>query len=120
MRARVIDILAHVVVLEYEDNENNLERRYVSREDIAVNRKNIEIEIDEKVLSIAIEFSDVDLVEYLGKEYLNHPVKELQQALRRVGLWTRTEYLKHPGKIAFVLKKFPGIDVQTIQNATRR
>jgi hypothetical protein len=120
MIAKVIDILDHVVIVEYLDSEERLQRRYVNREVLPLEVKNIEIEIDGRHLSHAIDYSDVDLVEYFGEFYLNHPVNDLQEALKKQGLWTRSEYLKYPHKIAYVLRSFPGIDVQTIQNSTRR
>lgn len=120
MEVKVVDILDSVVLVEYEDSEGYLQRKYISRDIIPVYMKNVTFEIDGRSLQSGIEYEDVDLVESLGETYLDHPVKDIQEAMKRYGLWTRSEYLKHPEKIVFVLRQFPGIDVQTIQSATFR
>lgn len=120
MQIKVLDVLDSVVLVEYKDEDNILQRKYISREVLPVLYKNIELEIDKKALQSSIEYGDVDLVETLGDSYLGHPVRDIQEAMKKYGLWTRAEYLKHPNKVAYVLRQFPGIDVQTIQSATYR
>lgn len=120
MEVKVIDILDSVVLVEYEDSENLLQRKYISREVLPTFIKNVTLEFDGRSLQSGIEYSDVDLVEFFGESYLDHPVKDIQEAMKKYGLWTRAEYLKYPERIAYVLKQFPGIDVQTVQNATYR
>lgn len=120
MNVKVVDIFDHVLLVEYRDSEGFLQRRYLSREDLPIENKGSWIEVDGRHVAQSVDYSDVDLVGFLGSNYMNHPVKDIQEAMKQYGLWTRAEYLQYPGKIAHVLRKFPGIDVQTIQNATRR
>lgn len=120
MEVKVLDVLDSVVLVEYEDGDNILQRKYVSRDILPTFYKNISLEIDGRSLQSAIEYGDVDLVESLGEDYLGHPVKDIQEAMKKYGLWTRAEYLKYPNKVAYVLRQFSGIDVQTIQSATYR
>lgn len=118
MVVKVLDILDHVLLVEYADEI--LHRKYISRDVLPIVMKNIQFEVDDKILLSSMEYGDVDLVEHFGEDYLGYPIAELQEAMKRNGLWTRAEYLKHPEKITYVLRQYPGIDVQTIQNATRR
>lgn len=120
MLVKVVDVLDSVILVEYEDGDNILQRKFVSRDILPVFNKNISLEMDGRSLQSSIEYGDVDLVETLGEDYLGHPVKDIQEAMKKYGLWTRAEYLKYPNKVAYVLRQFPGIDVQTIQKATRR
>lgn len=73
-----------------------------------------------QTLGMGMEFSDVDLVASLGETLPVIRVCDLQDALRRVGLWTQADYAKHPQKITGVLRRLLSVDVASISGAAHR
>jgi hypothetical protein len=76
--------------------------------------------ISPDVLSMGMEYSDVDLVASLGETLPVIRVCDIQDALRRVGLWTQADYKQHPQKIRGVLQRLLSVDVASIANAAHR
>lgn len=75
------------------------------------------VSINENKLHYGIEYSDVDLVDSLGKELPAINVRVLEQELRKVGVWTRRDYLQNSELVAGVVAKMRNLDVFAIIKA---
>lgn len=75
------------------------------------------VSINENKLHYGIEFSDVALVDSLGKELPAINVRVLEQELRKVGVWTRRDYLQNSELVAGVVAKMRNLDVFAIIKA---
>jgi hypothetical protein len=73
-----------------------------------------------RVLDMGMEHSDVDLVACLGETLPVIRVCDLQDALRRVGLWTQADYKQYPQKVRGVLQRLLSVDVASISKAAHR
>lgn len=76
--------------------------------------------ISPDVLSMGLEFSNVDLVASLGKTLPIIRTCDLQDALRRVGLWTQADYAQNPQKVSGVLRRLLSVDVASVSGAAHR
>ena len=77
------------------------------------------VRIPVKILDAGMEYSDVLLSENLGVELPTILPCDVEDAMRRAGLWTQKDYKDHPQVIAGVLQKLRGVDVaRVIQAAT--
>ena len=75
------------------------------------------VNITENKLHYGIEFSDIDLADSLGKELPAINIRVLEQELRKVGVWTRSDYLQDSELVAGVVAKMRGLDVFAIIKA---
>ncbi len=75
------------------------------------------VSINENKLHYGIEYSDVDLVDSLGKELPAIKIRVLEQELRKVGVWTRSDYLQNSELVAGVVAKMRSLDVFAIIKA---
>lgn len=119
--AFVIDVTEHVILVQYESN-NNIYRRYIPRELFNTNRKNQPVQIPCEVLELGIEYSDVILSEGILGEVVTSKlsISEMEQAFRRAGLWLRADYRKNIQAVNKILtqngwRKY--VDAQTVVNA---
>lgn len=117
MECYVLDIKEFVALVEYTDKKG-IHRKWVSREIYQSPLKHRWVDIAKKDLEASIDYSDVMLVDNLGEKYMGISVQDLEQAMRKAGLWTRTDYQNKPQIVAKVLKlnRF-NIDTTTVLNA---
>lgn len=117
MKCYVLDIKEYVALVEYEDKKG-IHRKWVSREIYASPLKFEWIELGKKILDASTSYSDVMLSDNLGNKYMGILVHDLEQAMRKAGLWTRADYQTKPQIVAKVLRlnRF-NIDTTTVLNA---
>lgn len=119
MDVKVIEITAANVLVEFTDTSGMLQRKYISRGLLPVDRRG-PAHVADDLVYMGVDYSDVDLEATLGSGLPAIPVRELMLALRKEGIWTREDYLKKPKEIAGVLQHLYGVDAQILQNAAMR
>jgi hypothetical protein len=118
--AKVLDVYEYTALVEFEDDNGYIQRKYISRELLPSSKKEPTL-IGITFLNTGIEYSDVDLVAALGDNIENIQTIQLQDALRRAGVWRRMDYENKPKIVSKVVRevrhpsKLP--DVTTILNA---
>lgn len=120
IQVKVIDIYPYTVLVEYEDASQHLQRIYLHRELLPTNIKGQPALVHEDYLQLGIPAAVVDLTLTLGDTLSIIQVRDLQEQLRRAGLWTREDYQKHPKTVQNVLSRMIGVDTTTILNAAAR
>ncbi len=112
----VVDVTANWVVVEFQSENSYVQRRYVPRElfDVTVRGP---ATVSRGLLDISMEYSNVDLTVVLGDRLPTIRVLDLQDAMRREGLWTVEDYKKNPRAIEGAIKRMIGVDVNTVINA---
>lgn len=116
MKVKIIDIFDSTILVEYEQKKL-VQRKLVSRELYPTSLKNVVENIPDDIIKSGMEYSDVDLVEALGKIVNDIQITNLQDSLRRIGLWKREDYQKNYRLVNYVVRQFKGIDATTILNA---
>lgn len=116
----IIDITEYTVLVQYEDASNRLQRCYIHRELLPVSLKGRPANVPEEYLRMGIPASNVDLTLTLGETLPAIQVRDLQDALRRAGLWTREDYQTKPKIVQGVLTRLLGADVTSILNAAAK
>lgn len=120
MLVQIIDITEYTVLIQYEDASNHLQRCFIPRELLPVSIKGRPAEVPEEFIAMSIPYSNVDLVSALGETVSTIQVRDLENQLRRAGLWTREDYQKNPKTVQNVLQRIIGLDATTILNAAAR
>jgi hypothetical protein len=115
----IIHVLPGWVLVQYEDERQHLQRKYIPWSVFPVSRKGPN-RIGPDVLDMGMEASDVDLVSRLGESFTVVSTRDLQDALRRAGLWMREDYRRNPQMVASVLRRYQSMDATTIVNAAMR
>lgn len=120
MQVLIIDIQDYTVLVQYEDASKHLQRCFIHRELLPVHIKGQPAEVPEEFVAMGIPYSNVDLVSALDETSINIQVRELENQLRRAGLWTREDYQKNPKVVQSVLQRIINIDATTVLNAAAR
>lgn len=120
IQVKVIDITQFTVLVEYEDASKHLQRIYLHRELLPTNIKGQPALVHEEYMKLGIPASTVDLTLTLGESLSIIQVRELQDQLRRAGLWSREDYRKNPKIVQSVLSRIVNIDTTTVLNAAAR
>lgn len=115
MQAKVINYQEFTVLVEYEDSKG-LQRVYVPRDLIHSSIKG-PITLKDEILKTGIPYSDVDLEHALGTELPAILVRDLEQELRKSGLWTREDYRNNPKVVEGVVARIRRLDSTTILNS---
>ncbi len=121
--ATVVEVRPKWVLVEYEKpmpdgtpGKIYLQRKLVPWELFPVAVKG-PTRIRADVVARGIEYSNVDLVAVLGEELPAIKVRDLEDALRRDGLWVRDDYRRQTQIVAGTLQRLRGLDVGSIVNA---
>ena len=117
MNAKIINYQEFTVLVEYEDSKG-LQRVYVPREMVKTSIKG-PITLKNEVLKMGIPYSDVDLEHSLGTELPAILVRDLEQELRKSGLWTRKDYQKNPKVVESVVARMRRLDTTLILNSAQ-
>lgn len=120
MRVDVISIQDYTVLVQYEDASNRLQRCYLHRELLPTTIKGQPATVPDEFIQLGIPASDVDLVAALGETLPVIQVRDLQDQLRRAGLWVREDYQTNPKIVQGVLARMLKIDASTILNAAAK
>lgn len=117
----VIEITPEWLLVEYSQDDQ-LQRKYVPRALVDNVHTKGPVSFDEYLLQMGIEYSNVDLVAALGDQLPPISVRELQNALRQAGVWTRADYQAQSGirKVSHLLQQLRGYDASLILNAANR
>lgn len=113
----LVDISDKWVVLQYEDDEGFIQRKSIPRKVCNIVTRE-PATISDDVLNIGVEYSDVDLPLNLGDMLGVIRVRQLQDELRRAGIWRKEDYRTKPKVVFGVWQKLLGVDVTTILNAS--
>ena len=117
MNCYIVDIKEYVALVEYSD-KTGTHRKWVSRDIYQSPIKFVWTDISKKELDAATDYSDVMLMDNLGENYFGISVRDLEQAMRKAGLWTRADYQKKPDAVAKVLRlNHFKIDTTSVLNA---
>lgn len=120
IEVKIIDITQFTVLVEYEDASKRLQRVYLHRELVPTTIKGQPALVHNDYLKQAIPASTVELSLTLGDSLPTIQVRDLQDQLRRAGLWTREDYQKYPKVVHSVVSRIIGIDTTTVLNAAAR
>jgi hypothetical protein len=112
---KIIAITAEWVTVEYEE-DGYLERKLVPWRAFPVSVKGA-ARISAEVLAMGMDYSNVYLEDRLGDELPPIRVRDLQDALRRAGLWQREDYRDNPRIVAGIVQRLRGTDAARIINA---
>lgn len=119
MNVVVVEVLPDKSVVEFTDDDGYIQRRVIPQGLFAISRKG-PVAIPDEVVMLGLEYSNVDLVSTLGEELPHVRVRDLEDRLRRAGLWTRQDYVDKPGVVSGVWQGVRGADTTTILNAAMR
>jgi hypothetical protein len=120
IQVKVIDIFEYTVLVEYEDASKHLQRCFLHRELLPTNIKGQPALVHEEYMKLGIPASTVDLTLSLGETLSIIQVRELQDQMRRAGLWVREDYARFPKTVQLVLSRMSSVDATTILNAAAR
>jgi hypothetical protein len=115
MIVNVVEIGSLWAIVQYEE-AGFIQRKSIPRSLLSMSSKG-EARLPKQVVNASPDYSDVDLIAGLGKELPPIRVDVLQDALRRVGVWTRQDYRTKPQVVAGVIARLRGLDVATVSNA---
>ena len=120
---QVVEVRPHWILVQYEEElpEGELDKKYIQRKLIPwavfpVARKGA-ARIQRRTLEMGLEYSNVDLRIGLGGSLPAIRICDVEDALRRLGLWSQQDYRNHPRKVAGVLQRLRKVDVSVIMNA---
>lgn len=116
MNVNVIEILPQYSVVEFTDELGFIQRRILPQGLHPLSTRG-PATISEEVLWMGLEYSNVDLVSVLGEVLPAIRVRDLEDRLRRAGLWTQQDYQTHSDVVNGVWQKTRGVDVTRIVNA---
>lgn len=111
----VVQITPGWVTVQYEDG-GYLERKMIPWEAFPCSEKG-PARIRQETLAMGMDYSDVYLEDCLGKELPPIRVRDVQDALRRGGLWRREDYRNSSQIVAGVVQRLRGADTTRIVNA---
>jgi len=112
----IINVLKEWVLVEYDDDNGHVQRKLIPWSVFPHSKKGSG-RIQARLLSMGIEYSNVDLPSRLGDELPTIRVCDLQDALRREGLWSQEDYRSNPQKVSGVLQRLRGADTASIIKA---
>lgn len=118
MRVKVIEIKPFWTTIEFEE-DGFLQRRQLPTALCDIKKRG-PIDLPSRFIEMGTLYGEVDLVALLGEELPVIRVVELQDRLRRLGLWTRQDYEKNPQVVRSVLQRLLGASVASIVKAARR
>ena len=116
MNVTVIDVYPGHSLVEYEDADGFLQRRSIPQELRHITTRG-PASMPDEIVAMGLEHSNVDLVAALGDELPPIRVRDLEDKLRRAGLWTQQDYQEKSNAISGVWQRLRGVDVTTIMNA---
>lgn len=116
MNVTVIDVYPNHSLIEYEDENNYICRKILPQELRHVTTRG-PASMPDEIVAMGLEYSNVDLVAALGDELPPIRVRDLEDKLRRAGLWTQQDYQEKSNAISGVWQRLRGVDVTTIMNA---
>ena len=116
VEVHVIEILPGHSLVEYEDDAGYVQRRLIPQGLCRIVARG-PATLSAEILSLGMEYSNVDLVQVLGEELPSIRVRDLEDHLRRAGLWTQQDYQEKTSIVNGVWQKLRGVDVTTIVNA---
>jgi len=119
MNITVVDVFPSYTVVEYNDHDGLVQRRMVPQGLHGLHKRG-PASVPDEVVAMSMEYSTVDLVAVLGNEFPAIRVRDLQDQLRRAGLWTQKDYLEHPDAISGVWQRMRGADTTLILNAAHQ
>lgn len=119
MQVTVVEVLPDHSIIEYEDADGYIQRRIIHQGLMRIIKKG-PANLPDDVLSLGMEYSNVDLVQALGEELPPIRVQELQDRLRRAGLWTQKDYEANLSAVNGVWQRLRGVDATLISNAALR
>src|SRR3990167_2883557 len=96
MNVTIIEILPDRSTIEYVDNDGYVQRRVIPQGLFTLTRKG-PVNLPDEVIWLGMEYSNVDLTSVLGEELPAIRVRDLEDQLRRAGLWTQQDYQRKPG-----------------------
>ncbi len=116
MQVKVISIEPFWTTVEYEE-DGLLQRKQLPTAFCGIKKRG-PIDLPSNFVEMGTSYGGVDLVAVLELPTIR--VADLQDALRRKGLWTRQDYEKSPQMVRGVLKRLLGFSIASIMKATRR
>ena len=119
MNVTIIEILPDRSTIEYVDNDGYVQRRVIPQGLFTLTRKG-PVNLPDEVIWLGMEYSNVDLTSVLGEELPAIRVRDLEDQLRRAGLWTQQDYQRKPGIVNGVWQRNRGVDTTIILNAAVR
>lgn len=119
MQVTVIDVYTNYTVVEYEDHDGYIQRRKIPQ-GLHNLYKRGPASVSDEIVAMSMEYSSVDLVAVLGEQFPAIRVRDLQDRLRRAGLWTQKDYLEHPDAVSGVWQRMRGADTTRILNAAHQ
>lgn len=119
MLVQVVEVQKQWIIVEYTDNYNFVQRKYIPKSLMDVSIKG-SYNVSDRLLNYGVEYSDVDLVKNIGKEYNNIDVEKLQDSFRRRGFWKKEDYVLYSTKINGILYSYSGVmKLNTLFNASQ-
>lgn len=112
----VIDVYPDHSLIEFEDQYGFIQRRLIPQGLQQIVKRGPAI-LPDDVVALGLEYSNVDLIAVLGEELPPIRVRDLEDQLRRAGLWTQQDYKDKSNAISGVWQRIRGMDVTTIANA---
>lgn len=119
MQVQVIEVQTSFVVVEYEDREGLIQRRMVPQGLVSLYRRG-PASIADEIVAVSMDYATVDLVATLGDVIPAIQVRNLQDQLRRAGMWTQKDYLERAEVVNGVWQRLRGTDVSRILNAAHQ
>ncbi|MHA2136334.1 MAG: hypothetical protein ACW99J_20945, partial [Candidatus Thorarchaeota archaeon] len=116
MQVKVIDVYPNESIVEYEDADKYIQRRVIPQGLYKIVSRG-PATISDNIVNMGIEYSNVDLTQILGEMLPPIRVRDLEDKLRRAGLWTQQDYKENAGAVSGVWQRMRGMDVSTIINA---
>jgi hypothetical protein len=124
MIVTVIEVIdANFSLIEYE-LDGKLHRKLIPQAVLSVDVQRVPVNVPDYIPNYGIEYSDVDLEAALGEEKGNVRISDLEQALRRAGIWTQEDYRAKAKEVDRIVKSMRGqdyrLDTTTVLNAAMR
>lgn len=124
MYCEIIDVQEFVTIVEYITEESLLVRKVIPRVLLPDIHLKGPANLPNGILQQGMEYSNIDLELFLGKFVQTVRIRDLEQALRRAGLWTREDYRSNPEVVERTVKTMRGtvreLDTATVLNAALR
>lgn len=119
MDVQVIEVQASYAVVEYEDHLGLIQRRMVPQGLMGLFTRG-PATVPDEFIGVSMDYSNVDLVATLGDVIPAIQVRDLQDKLRRAGLWTQKDYLERSEAVNGVWQRVRGVDATRILNAAHQ
>jgi len=112
MIVNVIEFRTAWIVIQYDDQDGFIQRRWVPRCLITTTSKG-EVNLPQQVISAGMEYSNVDLPGVLGQSLR---IQQLQDRLRREGLWMADDYRRGNKVVADHVQRLQGLNTTAVLN----